>query len=125
MAFSSKTDCFSEKPSEYLARFELLTEDISWNQVKQWVVLRSLPEDIRLALVADQSLKTAHGLVQSADRLVQSKKETEKTDSTETMAVAFDSKKKKRKRQLCQLHAKFGDKAKECKGNFWNPCPMF
>ena len=124
---------FREKPSRFLARYRLMTKDITIDEMQRWFVFRSLPEAIQLTLLNDPSASTADGLAKAADKLMPT---VEKEKSVELVAavektpqavkvVDKDASKSKEQFNLCYFHRKFGSNATRCGGSVKKKCPMW
>ena len=117
MAFSMDGFKYREKPSQFLARFQLLLGDVSVDDICQWQVMKMLPSDVRMTISHDTSLTSAEQIAKAADRLMAN------AESSGIQAVVY--KKAKRTKVLCKYHEQYGDKALMCAGTPMVPCPKW
>ena len=71
-AFGLTFSCEDEKPSQFLARFRILCNQTGVDDIQQWFIRRSLPNNVRLTLQNDDTIKTVDDLVKKADNLIRS-----------------------------------------------------
>ena len=72
-AFALPFEVGTDKVSQFLAKIRNLKGNISMDELEQWMIQRVLPEDVRLTLQNDKSIKSAEDLAQNADILLQAK----------------------------------------------------
>ena len=116
-AFQMEPDV-SEKPSQYLGRFNILLGDISLDDIKSWIVMKRLPALLQTTLLNDASIKNSHNLVEKADKLLPNGMPTDFHNNVNI--ISNDNRKK-----LCYFHRKFGKKATKCGGTPKIKCPMW
>ena len=122
-AFALQLDLEEEKPSQFLARFQILCDKADMNDVQKWFIKRSLPDDVRLTLENDSTLKTSKDLVQAADVLIQTK-QFHSIQVIQPKRNEFQPQFQRFKPKLCWYHEKFGKRATKCDGSSALPCPM-
>ena len=124
-AFTMSFNAQGESASQFLARIGILFgDDTDIDKIKAWMVTKVLPDDIRLTLLHDSSIRDSSSLVKAADVLLKSRPQ-----STVRSAAAVQSRQEGRtkpaEKRLCFYHQKYGAKAKQCSGTPVDPCPMF
>ena len=106
-----------EKPSQFLARFNLLMGKSSLDEIKRWYIMRDLPLHIQNILKHDKTIKTAEDLAKQADMLC------EKETAPDVNVIR--QKAKKDIQRKCYFHQKFGPNARKCAGTPQEKCSMW
>ena len=113
-----------EKPSHLLGRIDLLLGDVTLEDIRKWLLHRTLSPEAQVTLSHDDSLVTASAYAMKADLLMKSQ-----LPSASQICVVSSNKKKSTKGRenfgLCHIHLKYGDQAYSCAGNSERPCPMW
>ena len=111
-----------QRPSQFLACFDMLLGDASIDDLRQWYVRRSLPFDMQLTLANDKSIKCAEDLVKTADSL--SLARVDAACQGVSVVDKYQAVRKKKRFVLCKIHEQYGENAFSCQGSNDARCPM-
>ena len=107
-AFAMKELSYEEKPTQYLARFKLLLEDATVDEICKWHLRRALPADVQLALSVEVGSETSLEMAERADQMIAVKQNDQSL--TQQISVAKDRKQP----FVCFVHQRYGGRAWHC-----------